>query len=236
MQLKSLLLYVLVTDTVLEVQRKILVLETFCDKWGMEVNLTKTQVIDFRNSGETSKSETFFYLAKKVKVVTYYRYLRLVFSTRNNWCKALLTLGAQAEKALKYIRTMFWKLGHPLCWVGCGPGGEGCMGRTFYLAYFFPVKPQACNAGGNCSNSNFILCKIVFVFLVTVNIVNSFSRPVVNIIVQCKGPSGLVTKLNLKKKSERGQPVPGHPTYIHRFLDGLFFDSISFSASCLCSL
>ena len=79
----------------------------------MEVNLTKTQVIVFRNSGKTSKSETFFYLAKKVKVVTYYLYLGLIFSSRNNWSKALLTLGAQAEKALKCIQTMFWKLGHP---------------------------------------------------------------------------------------------------------------------------
>ena len=104
---------VLVADTVLELQRKIRVLEKFCDKWGMEVNFTKTQVIVFRNAVKTSKSETFFYLAKKVKVVTYYRYLGLIFSSRNNWSRALLTLGAQAEKALKCIRTMFWKLGHP---------------------------------------------------------------------------------------------------------------------------
>ena len=57
---------VLVADTVLELQRKIRVLEKFCGKWGMEVNLTKTQVIVFRNVGKTSKSETCFYLAKKV--------------------------------------------------------------------------------------------------------------------------------------------------------------------------
>ena len=58
------------------------------------------------------KSETFFYLARKVKVVTYYRYLGLIFSSRNNWSKALFTLDAQAEKTLKYILKMFWKLGH----------------------------------------------------------------------------------------------------------------------------
>ena len=104
---------VLVAGTVLELQRKRRFLEKFSDKWGMEVNLTKTQVIVLRNGGKTLKSETFFYLAKKVKVVTYYRYLGLIFSSRNNWSKALLTLGAQAEKALKCIRTMFWKLGHP---------------------------------------------------------------------------------------------------------------------------
>ena len=79
----------------------------------MEVNLTKTQDIVFGNCGKTSKSETFFHLAKKVKVVTYYLHLGLIFSSRNNWSKALLTLSAQAEKALKCIRKMFWQLGHP---------------------------------------------------------------------------------------------------------------------------
>ena len=74
------------------------------------------------------------------------------------------------------------------------------MGLTFNMAYFFSVKPQVCNAGVNCSNPNFILCKIVFVFPVTVNIVNSISRPVVNIIVLSKGPSGLITKIKFKKK------------------------------------
>ena len=71
---------------------------------------------------------------------------------------------------------------------------------TFCFAHLFPVKPQVCNAGANCSNPNLILCKIAFVSLVTVDIVNSISRTVVNIIVLCKGPSGLVTKLNKKKK------------------------------------
>ena len=74
---------------------------------------------------------------------------------------------------------------------------------SFCLAHLFPVKPQVCNAGANCSNPNLILCKIAFVSLVTVDIVNSISRTVVNIIVLCKGPSGLVTKLNKKKRKKK---------------------------------
>ena len=46
---------VLLGDTVLELQRKIRVLEEFCEKWGMEVNLAKTKVIVFRN-GESCPS------------------------------------------------------------------------------------------------------------------------------------------------------------------------------------
>ena len=79
----------------------------------MEVNLTKTQVIVFRNGGKTSKSERFTYKSNTVKIVTYCRYLGLIFSSRNTWSKALSTLAAQAEKALSSIRKMIWKLGHP---------------------------------------------------------------------------------------------------------------------------
>ena len=93
-------------DTVIELQKNINILEKLCDKWGMEVNLTNTQVIVFRNGGKTSKSERFTYKSNTVKIVTYYRYLRLNFSSRNTWSKALSTLAAQAEKALSSI----WKM------------------------------------------------------------------------------------------------------------------------------
>ena len=42
---------VLLGDTVFELQQKINILEKVCDKWSMEVNLTKAQVIVFRNGG-----------------------------------------------------------------------------------------------------------------------------------------------------------------------------------------
>ena len=104
---------VLLGDTVLELQKKINILEKFCDEWGMEVHLTKIQVIVFINGGKTSKSERFTFKSNTVKIVTYHRYLGLIFSSRNTWSKALSALAAQVEKALCSIRKMIWKLGHP---------------------------------------------------------------------------------------------------------------------------
>ena len=89
---------VLLGDTVSELQKKINILEKFCDKWGMEVNLTETQVIVFRNGGKTSKSERFTYKSNTVKTVAYYRYLGLIFSSRNTWSKTLSTLAAQLKR------------------------------------------------------------------------------------------------------------------------------------------
>ena len=104
---------VLVGDTVLELQRKINIQEIFCEKWGMEVNLKKTKVVVFRNGGKTFKSERFFNRNRSVKIVTYYRYLGLIFSSRNVWSKGLSTSASQAEKALSIVRRMIWKVGHP---------------------------------------------------------------------------------------------------------------------------
>ena len=59
---------VLLGDTVLELQRKIRVLEEFCIKWGMEVNLIKTKVIVFRNGAIMYNSEKFFYIGEKVTI------------------------------------------------------------------------------------------------------------------------------------------------------------------------
>ena len=51
---------VLLGNTVSELQKKINKLEKFCDKWVMELNLTKEQV--FRNGGKTSKSEVYIHI------------------------------------------------------------------------------------------------------------------------------------------------------------------------------
>ena len=46
---------VLAGDTVPELQRKINILEIFCEKWGIKVNLKKTKVVVFRNGRTTSE-------------------------------------------------------------------------------------------------------------------------------------------------------------------------------------
>ena len=59
----------LLGDTVIELQKKINMLEKFYDKWSMEVNLTKTQVIVFRNGGNDIQVREIY---NTVKTVTYY--------------------------------------------------------------------------------------------------------------------------------------------------------------------
>ena len=90
---------VLLGDTVLEIQKKINVLEKFCDKWGMEVNLTKTQVIVFRNGGKTSKSERFTYKSNTVKIVICYcSRLVILFFFKKYMVKSIIKLSCTSGK------------------------------------------------------------------------------------------------------------------------------------------
>ena len=75
----------LIADTSAELHRKLKALESFCQKWGMEVNLAKTKVIVFRNGGKLSSKEKFLYNGKTIDIVTHYKYLDIVFNSRLKW-------------------------------------------------------------------------------------------------------------------------------------------------------
>ena len=59
---------VLVGETI-QLQRKINILEQFCRKYGMKVNLDKTKVMVFRNGCITAKKESFYYLGGKLILI-----------------------------------------------------------------------------------------------------------------------------------------------------------------------
>ena len=57
---------VLVGETIIQLQRKINILQKLRRKYGMKVNLGKTKVTVFRNGDKTPKKESFYYLGKKL--------------------------------------------------------------------------------------------------------------------------------------------------------------------------
>ena len=75
----------LIAETSVELQRKLKALESFCQKWGMEVNLAKTKIIVFRNSVKHSSKKKFLYNEKTIDIVTHYKYLGIVCDSRLTW-------------------------------------------------------------------------------------------------------------------------------------------------------
>jgi len=50
-------------------QNSLNILKSYCDKWGPEVNTSKTKVMVFRNRGSLRNNEVWFYARNKLDVV-----------------------------------------------------------------------------------------------------------------------------------------------------------------------
>ena len=103
---------VLCADTVGHLQMQLNVLEKFCFNWGLKVNLTKTNIMVFRNGGPLRQNEKYFLNGTEIHASTYYKYLGILFSSRLSWSKAKDTLKAQASKAIYSIRILNSKCGN----------------------------------------------------------------------------------------------------------------------------
>ena len=77
----------------------------------MNLNKTKLNVIVFRNGGYLRRYEKWFYGDTKLKVVTYYKYLGLVLSSRLSWYMCQKTLAELASKAVFSLKSNLKKFG-----------------------------------------------------------------------------------------------------------------------------
>ena len=56
--------------------------------WSLIVNLRKTKIVVFRRGGELKRSEKWYFNGKKMDVVSSYKYLGIIFSTKLKWTAA----------------------------------------------------------------------------------------------------------------------------------------------------
>ena len=95
---------VMFAETKIELQRLLNKLFEYCSRWNLKVNIEKTKIIVFRNGGYLRHYEKWFYGNIRLKVVTYYKYLGLIISSRLSWYMCQKTLAEQASKALFAIK------------------------------------------------------------------------------------------------------------------------------------
>ena len=94
------------SDTPVGLQRLIGVLECFCLKWKLSVNMSKSQIIVFRRGGVLKKCEKWVFNGEKLKTVSYYKYLGLMISSRNIWSKAVSHSRTKPEK--QWVISFVW--------------------------------------------------------------------------------------------------------------------------------
>ena len=104
---------VLFAESKVELQRLINRLKLYCDTFKLKINLNKTNIMVFRNGGYLRHYEKWFYDNIPLRVVTYYKYLGLVISSRLSWYVCQKTLAEQASKALFAIKSKLSQFGAP---------------------------------------------------------------------------------------------------------------------------
>ena len=80
--------------------------------WSLIVNLCKTKIVVFRRGCKLKRSEKWYFNGKKMDVVSSYKYLGIIFSTKLKWTLAKKTLAAQARKAIGLIFKYHYQSGY----------------------------------------------------------------------------------------------------------------------------
>ena len=94
----------MVNDTIGRLQKQLNIFSDFCYKYGLTVNMSKTNVMIFRNGGRIRSNEKVYFNNEQIAETTYYKYLGIVFSSRLCWTTALKTLSSQADKSIYTIK------------------------------------------------------------------------------------------------------------------------------------
>ena len=72
----------------------------------LHVNLSKTNVIGFRNGGIIRGNEKPYFIGIQVEPCTYYTFWRMMFSSSLKWYIPLQTIAQQSNKAILVVRNI----------------------------------------------------------------------------------------------------------------------------------
>ena len=101
---------ILLAETVVGLQNRLNILYRTAMELGMKVNMSKSQIVVFRNGGYLSSKERWFYGSECMSVVNTYKYLGVFFSTKLSFsytCSDLISKGKKAVLGiLKTLNTL----------------------------------------------------------------------------------------------------------------------------------
>ena len=94
---------VLFSDTIEGLQSSLNNLESYCNKWNLEVNVDKTKIVVFRKAGILNRREVWTYGGNEIEIVSSFNYLGIVLSSGGTYLKAINTLAGKGLKAMNCL-------------------------------------------------------------------------------------------------------------------------------------
>jgi hypothetical protein len=101
---------ILMSYTVVGLQRQLNVLHETSKRLGLQVNLEKSKVVVFRKGGYLAAREKWFYDSIQLEVVNQYKYLGIIFSSGLTFSHALEDIASKAKKGTVVILKLLWQL------------------------------------------------------------------------------------------------------------------------------
>ena len=102
---------VLISSTIIGLQKQINELENFCIESKLMVNLDKTKVVVFKNGGKLAKQEKWYYENCKLESTNSYKYLGVYFTSQLSWSLHANYAAVQAKKVFLGILRQIHILG-----------------------------------------------------------------------------------------------------------------------------
>ena len=163
---------ILLSDTIIGLQRQLSILGYFCDDYHIDVNTGKTKVLVFRNGGNLARREKWTYKNTNLEVVNGFHYVGLLFTTQMSLNRMVADLALKGKKAIVSIlsslntygtlsKTVFFKLFDvkiaPILFYGAELWGTKMYDSLEYVhryacKRFLNVDSKVCNsfALGDC--------------------------------------------------------------------------------------
>ena len=82
-------------------------LNTYCQKWNLEINVEKTKIMIFNKSGKLMKKHKFTINNTQIDITDSYKYLGTIFKPSGTFTAAVKHLTNKAKKAIFSIRNIF---------------------------------------------------------------------------------------------------------------------------------
>lgn len=96
---------VLLADDKNVLQRMINNLEVYCNTWGMEINLTKSEIVIFRKGGRIGSTEKWNFKGENIRIVNEYKYLGILLTPTMSYSKHVCA----KNDAAKVCINITWK-------------------------------------------------------------------------------------------------------------------------------
>ena len=101
---------ILLSFTITGLQHQLNILNDTANNLGLVVNLSKSNIVVFRNGGHLALREKWFYNGTRLAVVNQYKYLGVIFSTGLTFSYCLEDMASRAKKGVIGILKLLWTL------------------------------------------------------------------------------------------------------------------------------